>query len=111
MSVTAEDVGEVSRCTKVRVVVEVERSDRNWASDDGRRHPLSGPRKEGRDIANGSQHSEGGANSAAFDTSGARLVMLLTAALSEYIWRTAQWLSCFWSPQCLRGFPERSNRC
>jgi hypothetical protein len=58
---------------------------RGWADDDIRRQMLDAIWKEVGDVANAPPHPEGDVDADMFEKRDARLVLLLTAALSEYI--------------------------
>ena len=58
---------------------------RGWPEGDVRRELLDAFWKEVGDIANAPHHPEGDVNAEIFDGSDARLVLMLTATLSEYV--------------------------
>jgi hypothetical protein len=58
---------------------------RGWPADDVRRDLLDLLWKEVGDVANAPHHPEGNVDAELFDSRDARLVLLLTAALSEYV--------------------------
>ena len=60
-------------------------ADRHWADDDIRRDFLDTLWKEVGDIANAPHHPEGDTNAELLNARDARLVLLLTAALSAYV--------------------------
>ncbi len=62
-------------------------SDRGWPENDIRRAMLDTLWKEIGDIANAPHHPEGNVDSELFSDRDARLILLLTAALSEYVER------------------------
>lgn len=70
-----------------RRVAEIIADDRKWPNGDIRRDLLDTLWKEVGDVANAPHHPEGGVNSQVFDGRDARLMLLLTAALSEYVER------------------------
>jgi hypothetical protein len=59
--------------------------DRNWIETDLRRQLLDALWKEVGDLANAAHHPEGEPEVQVFDQRDARLLLLLTAALSEYL--------------------------
>jgi hypothetical protein len=73
------------KSTKARRVADIVASDRRWPDGDIRRQLLDVLWKEVGDIANAPHHPEGDVDAELFDEKDARLVLLLTAALSEYV--------------------------
>lgn len=73
------------KSTKARRVADIVAGDRRWPAGDIRRDLLDVLWKEVGDIANASHHPEGDVDAELFDERDARLVLLLTAALSEYV--------------------------
>jgi hypothetical protein len=71
--------------TKKNRVAEVIAHARGWQDGDVRRDLLDVLWKEVGDIANAPHHPEGNVDAEIFDARDARLVLLLTAALSEYV--------------------------
>jgi hypothetical protein len=66
---------------------EIIAADRGWADGDIRRQLLDVLWKEIGDVANAPHHPEGDVNAELFDGRDARLLLILTAALSEYVER------------------------
>jgi hypothetical protein len=75
------------KATKGHLVADVVRTDRGWPGGDIRRDLLDVLWKEIGDVANAPHHPEGNVNAELFDARDARLILLLTAALSEYVER------------------------
>lgn len=73
------------RATPKRQVAEIVADDRGLPQGGIRRHLLETLWKEVIDVANALHHPEGDVNSEVFDGRDARLMLLLTAALSEYV--------------------------
>jgi hypothetical protein len=73
--------------TAKNLVADVVKGDRGWPEGDIRRDLLDVLWKEVGDVANAPHHPEGNVNAEAFDGRDARLILLLTAALSEYVER------------------------
>jgi len=73
--------------TANNLVADVVKGDRGWPDGDIRRNLLDVLWKEVGDVANAPHHPEGNVNAEAFDERDARLILLLTAALSEYVER------------------------
>lgn len=73
------------RATRQRRIAEAVGDDRGWPAGDVRRTLLDALWKEVGDIANAPHHPEGNVDAELFDSRDARLVLLLTAALSEYV--------------------------
>jgi hypothetical protein len=71
--------------TKNRRVADVISDERGWTEDDVRRQMLDQLWKEVGDVANAPHHPEGNVDAELFERRDARLVLLLTAALSEYV--------------------------
>jgi hypothetical protein len=71
--------------TKTKRLADPVAADRRWPSDDVRRSLLDVLWKEVGDVANAPHHPEGEVDAELFDGRDARLVLLLTAALSEYV--------------------------
>lgn len=71
--------------TKKNLVADVIASARGWQDGDVRRDLLDTLWKEVGDIANAPHHPEGDVDAEIFNARDARLVLLLTAALSEYV--------------------------
>jgi hypothetical protein len=71
--------------TRKNRVAEVIAGARGWQEGDVRRDLLDALWKEVGDIANAPHHPEGDVDAEIFDARDARLVLLLTAALSEYV--------------------------
>ncbi len=71
--------------TSQRRVAEIVGAERGWTDDDLRRKLLDVLWKEVGDAANAPHHPEGETTEQTFDGRDARLVLLLTALLSEYI--------------------------
>jgi hypothetical protein len=69
------------------LVADVVKGDRRWPDGDIRRDLLDVLWKEVGDVANAPHHPEGNVNAESFDGRDARLILLLTAALSEYVER------------------------
>jgi hypothetical protein len=72
---------------KAKPLATIVASDRGWPQDDIRRQLLDTLWKEVGDVANAPHHPEGDVDSELFDVRDARLVLLLTTALSEYVQR------------------------
>ncbi len=72
------------KSTKARRVADIVAGDRRWPDGDIRRQFLDVLWKEVGDIANAPHHPEGDIDAELFDERDARLVLILTAALSEY---------------------------
>lgn len=66
-------------------VAEIISDQRNWLKNDVRRKLLDNLWREVGDVANAPAHPEGHVDSELFDGRDARLLLLLTAALSEYV--------------------------
>jgi hypothetical protein len=75
--------------TKNRTLAAIVATKRGWADDDGRTAFLDGLWKAARDIVNAPHHPEGSRVEQTFDVSDARLMLVLTAVLSQYI--TDRW--------------------
>jgi hypothetical protein len=75
------------QATKARPVVSVVAEQRGWADSDGRRAFLDSVWKAATDIVNTPHHPEGTPVEQHFDASDARLMLVLTATLSEYVSR------------------------
>jgi len=73
------------RATKERHLAEVIAEDRGWPEDDIRRQLLDTLWKEVGDVANAPHHPEGDVSTELFERRDARLILILTAALSEYV--------------------------
>ncbi len=73
------------KSTQKRRVADIVARDRRWPDGDIRRDLLDALWKEVSDIANAPHHPEGDVDAELFDQRDARLVLLLTAALSEYV--------------------------
>jgi hypothetical protein len=73
--------------TRANLVADIVSSDRRWSDGDVRRGLLDTLWKEVGDVANMPHHPEGVVNAGVFDARDARLILLLTAALSEYVER------------------------
>jgi hypothetical protein len=73
------------RATSKRRVAEVVADERQWPANDIRRQLLDTLWKEVGDVANAPHHPEGDVNAELFTGRDARLLLLLTAALSEYV--------------------------
>lgn len=71
--------------TKDRPLADVISEKRGWAEGDGRTAFLDGLWKAAIDIVNAPHHPEGRPAEQNFDASDARLMLLLTASLSEYV--------------------------
>lgn len=71
--------------TSKRRIAEVIGDARSWAADDIRRNLIDTLWKEIGDVANAPHHPEGHVDAELFDDRDARLVLLLTATLSEYV--------------------------
>ena len=61
---------------------------RTWREDDGRRAFLDRLWKAAIDIVNAPHHPEGQPTAQHFDAADARLMLVLTAALSQYVSET-----------------------
>jgi hypothetical protein len=70
---------------KQKRLADVIAGDRTWPENDIRRAMLDTLWKEIGDVANAPHHPEGDINSEVFNERDARLVLVLTAALSEYV--------------------------
>ena len=68
-----------------RRIAEIVADDRQWANGDIRHQLLDTLWKEVGDVANAPHHPEGDVNAELFTGRDARLLLLLTAALSEYV--------------------------
>jgi hypothetical protein len=73
--------------TEKQRIARIVAMDRGWAEDDIRRQLLDVLWKEIRDVANAAHHPEGDVNAELFDGRDARLLLILAAALSEYVER------------------------
>jgi hypothetical protein len=73
------------KSTMARRVADIVASDRHWPAGDIRRDLLDVLWKEVGDIANAPHHPEGDVDAELLDERDARLVLLLTVALSEYV--------------------------
>jgi hypothetical protein len=73
--------------TRKQRIAEIVAGDRQWADGDVRRQLLDALWKEVGGVANAPHHPEGDVNAEVFSGWAARLLLLLTAALSEYIER------------------------
>lgn len=73
--------------TKQKRLADVVAGDRRWPEDDIRRQLLDTLWKEVGDVANAPHHPEGDVNAELFNDTDARLILVLTAALSEYVER------------------------
>ena len=73
------------RATKDRRVAQVIAEDRGWPKDDVRRQLLDAMWKEVGDVANSPHHPEGDVDTELFEQRDARLILVLVAALSEYL--------------------------
>jgi len=71
--------------TKSNLVADIIQADRGWPDGDIRRDLLDTLWKEIGDVANALHHPEGNVNAELFDARDARLILLLTATLSEYV--------------------------
>jgi len=71
--------------TNTHHIAEVVANERQWSEKDSRRQLLDTLWKEVRDVANAAHHPEGDVNAEPFTYGDARLILLLTAALSEYV--------------------------
>ena len=71
--------------TSKKRIAEVVADDRGWPAEDIRRDLLDTLWKEVGDVANAPHHPEGDVNSEIFEGRDARLILVLTAALSEYL--------------------------
>ena len=71
--------------TKDRRVAQIVAEERGWQENDVRRQLLDSLWKEVGDIANAPHHPEGDVDTELFKRQDARLIHLLTAALSEYV--------------------------
>jgi hypothetical protein len=71
--------------TSKRRVAEVIAADRQWPVGDVRSKLLHRLWKEVGDVANAPHHPEGDVDGDVFDVRDARLLLLLTSALSEYV--------------------------
>jgi hypothetical protein len=71
--------------TSKKRIAEVVAADRAWPEADIRRDLLDTVWKNVGDVANAPHHPEGDVNAEVFDGRDARLVFMLTAALSEYL--------------------------
>lgn len=73
--------------TSKQRIAEIVAGDRQWVDGDIRRQLLDTLWKEVGDVANAPHHPEGDVNAEVFAGRDARLLLLLTAALSEYVER------------------------
>jgi hypothetical protein len=73
--------------TTKNLIADVVKGDRGWPEGDIRRDLLDTLWKEIGDVANAPHHPEGNVNAELFNDRDARLILLLTAALSEYVER------------------------
>jgi hypothetical protein len=73
--------------TTKNLIADVVKADRGWSEGDIRRDLLDMLWKEIGDVANAPHHPEGNVNAELFNDRDARLILLLTAALSEYVER------------------------
>jgi len=73
------------RATTKNHIADVIKSERGWPEGDIRRDLLDTLWKEIGDVANAPHHPEGDVNAELFSDRDARLILLLTAALSEYV--------------------------
>jgi hypothetical protein len=73
--------------TSKQHLAELVGDDRQWPQDDVRRALLDTLWKEVGDVANAPHHPEGSEDATAFDGRDARLILILTAAVSEYVER------------------------
>jgi hypothetical protein len=71
--------------TRSNLVADVVKGDRGWPEGDIRRDLLDVLWREVGNVANAPHHPEGDVNAERFDGRDARLLLLLTAALSEYV--------------------------
>lgn len=71
--------------TKEKPLATVVTERRRWPEGDGRRAFLDSVWKAITDITNAPHHPEGEASGQQFDAPDARLILLLTAALSAYL--------------------------
>ena len=71
--------------TKAKPVADMIADREKWSADDRRRGFLDGLSKSATDLANAPHHPEGHAQEHEFGPKDARLMLLLTAALSEYV--------------------------
>ena len=74
--------------TAKRRVADLFGDERHWSTDDIRRKLLDTLWKEIGDFANAPHHPEGDVDSELFEARDARLLLILTAALSEYLGRS-----------------------
>lgn len=75
------------KATKNRPVAAVIAERRGWTESDGRTGFVEGVWKAAIDIVNAPHHPEGQPSEQHFDASDARLMLMLTAALSQYVCR------------------------
>lgn len=73
------------RSTSKRRVAEIVGDDRSWPAGDIRRDLLDTLWKEVGDVANAPHHPEGDVDAELFGERDARLILLLTATLSDYV--------------------------
>lgn len=73
------------RATSKRRIAEVVADERQWPANDIRRQLLDTLWKEVGDVANAPHHPEGDVNAELFTGRDARLLLVVTAALSEYV--------------------------
>jgi len=71
--------------TKHRTVAAIIAEGQGWTDDDGRTVFLDGLWKSAKDIVNTPHHPEGSPIEQNFDASDARLMLILTATLSQYL--------------------------
>ena len=71
--------------TKEKPLAAVIAERRRWPEGDGRSAFLDSVWKAMTDVTNAPHHPEGEASSQQFDVADARLILLLTAALSAYL--------------------------
>jgi hypothetical protein len=71
--------------TAKKRLAEVVADNRKWPEDDIRRALLDSLWRETGDVANAPHHPEGSESAPGFDGRDARLILILTAALSEYV--------------------------
>jgi hypothetical protein len=74
--------------TKNKHIAQVIADDRGWSDDDVRRQLLDSLWKEVGDVANAPHHPEGDVDVEVFERRDARLILLLTSALSEWVSET-----------------------
>jgi hypothetical protein len=73
------------KATKNRHVAQIIADERGWPEDDVRRQLVDTIWKRVGDIADAPHHPEGDVDAELFERRDARLILLLTAALSEYL--------------------------